>query len=49
YCRRYIRTELSFGIHYKLDELDLNNYLKDYILIDELNFISNNQLDIFIS
>ncbi|CAF4550777.1 unnamed protein product, partial [Rotaria sp. Silwood1] len=40
YCRRYIRTVLSISIHCKLEKLDLNNYLKNYILIDELNFIS---------
>jgi hypothetical protein len=40
YCRRYIRNELSIGIHYKLEELHLNNHLKNYILINELHFIS---------
>ena len=39
YCRRYIRNELSIGIHCKLDDLNLNNYLKNYILIDELKFL----------
>jgi hypothetical protein len=37
YCRRCIRNELAIGIHCKLDELYLNNHLKNYILIDELN------------
>ena len=49
YCRRYIRNELSVGIHCKLDELQLNNHLKKDILISELNFITNNQLRVFIS
>lgn len=40
YCRRSIRNELILGIHYKLDRLILNNHLKNYILINELNFIS---------
>ncbi len=40
YCRRSIRHELSIGIHCKLDKLDLNNYLKNYILINEINFLS---------
>jgi len=40
YCRRYIRNELSIGIHCKLDQLNLNNHLKSYILITEINFIS---------
>ncbi len=49
YCRRYIRNELSVGIHCKLEELQLNNHLKKYILISELNFITNTELRVFIS
>ncbi len=38
YCRRYIRNKLSLGIHCKLEELNINNHLKTYILLNELLF-----------
>lgn len=40
YSRRLIRDKLFFGIHYKLEQLVLNNHLKNYILLTELNFLS---------
>ncbi len=40
YCRRLIRNILSIGIHCKLNELDINNHLKTYILLNELFFLT---------
>ena len=39
YCRRTIRNVLARAIHCKLEVLDLNYHLKNYILLDELLFL----------
>ncbi|UJR09718.1 hypothetical protein I4U23_013947 [Adineta vaga] len=44
YCRRSIRKSLSIGIHCKLKDFNLSNHLKDYILLSELNFLSQTSL-----